>query len=174
MESFLASIPSRPGLEIGADCATDATTWTVQPTITFQTYDQENSVMVLVSVTRLRLRSIRYLLAFFWYAIRSESQAKRAPGNLQARTQAKGWLTFWTLTVWENEAAMRQYMLAGAHREAMTKLTEWCDEAALTHWMQDPAIAPRWKIAEQQLAEHGKFTPLKYPSQAHREKRFSF
>jgi heme-degrading monooxygenase HmoA len=128
--------------------------------------------MAFVSVTRLRLRSLRFLPAFLWYAVRSQSQAKQAPGNFESRTQAKSGLAFWTLTVWENESAMRQYILAGTHREAMTKLTHWCDEAALTHWMQDSAETPDWSIAEQKLIEQAKFTPLKYPSQAHREKRF--
>lgn len=30
----------------------------------------------------------------------------------------------WTLTAWDNEASMKTYMMADAHREAMPKLVE--------------------------------------------------
>jgi hypothetical protein len=40
--------------------------------------------MVVLSVTRLRLRSIRFLPSFLWWSLLSAVQAKRAPGNLSA------------------------------------------------------------------------------------------
>ena len=36
--------------------------------------------MPLISLTRLRLASPRYLPGFAWYALRSISQARRSPG----------------------------------------------------------------------------------------------
>lgn len=42
--------------------------------------------MAVISVTRLRLRSLHYLPAFLEYAERTHSQAKQAPGNIHATT----------------------------------------------------------------------------------------
>jgi len=64
-------------------------------------------------------------------------------------------------------------MMEGVHREAMTKLVEWCDETSFVHWNQDSPELPSWEVAERWMTEHGKFPPLKYPSEAHRQERFS-
>lgn len=122
--------------------------------------------MAFVSVTRLRLRSPLYLPAFFWYAIQSSAQAKRASGNLRTATRRQARNVFWTLTVWESEAAMRVYMTSGAHREAMPKLAQWCDEASVTHWHQDNIELPTWAEAEQHMAQTGRLTRLPHPSPA--------
>lgn len=37
--------------------------------------------MKLVSVTRLRIRKLRFLLGFAWFAVRSTIQAKRAEAS---------------------------------------------------------------------------------------------
>lgn len=123
--------------------------------------------MAFVSVTRLRLRSPFYLPLFLVYAIPSSIQANRAAGNMKAITRRASNNVFWTLTVWEDEAAMRAYMTSGAHRRAMPLITKWCDEASLTHWQQDSTQLPTWEEAEQNLRQHGRTTRLPYPSPAH-------
>jgi len=122
--------------------------------------------MALISVTRLRLRSVFYLPAFFWYAVPSMVQAKRAPGNLRTATRRQGATIFWTLTAWEDEASMRSYMTSGAHRQAMPKLAQWCDEASVVHWQQDSPALPTWETAAQQMQHSGRLTPLPHPSVA--------
>lgn len=122
--------------------------------------------MALVSVTRLRLRSPLYLPIFFWYAIQSSAQAKQAPGNLRTATRRRPGNAFWTLTVWESESAMRNYMTSGAHRQAMPKLAQWCDEASVTHWHQDSIELPIWQVAEQHMVQNGRLTRLPHPSPA--------
>lgn len=129
--------------------------------------------MAIISATRLRLRSLRYLPAFLEYAVLRESQAKLAPSNIHTTTRAQTKTVFWTLTAWDNESSMRAYMLAGTHREAMPKLVEWCDEASVVHWNQNSPELPSWEVAEQWMTEYGNFGPLKYPSEAHRQQRFS-
>lgn len=120
--------------------------------------------MAFVSVTRLRLRSPLYLLRFLKHAIPSSQQAIAAPGNLKTLTRRQRF-AFWTLTVWEDEAAMRNYMRSGAHREAMPKLAEWCDEASTVHWHQDSVEPPDWQEATQRMLAEGRLAPLKHPSQ---------
>ena len=54
--------------------------------------------MALISATRLRVRTFRYLPGFFYFALLSARQAKRARGNLGADLLAKAKRTFWTCT----------------------------------------------------------------------------
>lgn len=122
--------------------------------------------MPTVSVTRLRLMSAWYFPAFLWHSLSSSQQAKRAEGNLGASVRrANG--AYWTLTIWRDVAAMRAFMLSGAHRNAMPHLVNWCDEAATTRfdWMDNSL--PSWSEAERQMATNGKTSPVKHPSPAH-------
>jgi hypothetical protein len=68
---------------------------------------------------------------------------------------------------------MQIYMMADAHREAMPKLVERSDEASFVNWNQDSSELPNWDIAEQWMAEQGKFVSLKYSSKAHLRNQFS-
>lgn len=123
--------------------------------------------MACVSVTRLRLRSWRYLPQFILYANRSMRQAKAAPGNLDAQTQKTEGLTFWTLTVWKNQKAMGLYVRSGAHKQAMPKLGEWCDEAATVHWNQKSDQLPSWQEAARRLKQDGHLVTVNFPSSAY-------
>lgn len=121
--------------------------------------------MAFVSVTRLRLRFWWYLPLFFRHALPSFQQSANAFGNLSTQVDRRG-TVFWTLTVWLDEAAMRSYMTSGAHRKAMPKLVEWCDEASTVHWHQD-APTCTWQEAKQRMLGQGRLYPLKRPSKAH-------
>ena len=107
--------------------------------------------MSFVSITRLRVRSWRYLPTFFVAAFRSAWQARRAEGNLAFSVLRDARDTFWTRSVWTDEAAMRAFMTTGAHRAAMPKLLEWCDEAAVAHWTQDSDREPSWEEAHRRM-----------------------
>src|SRR5262249_36436480 len=100
--------------------------------------------MPLVSITRLRVRRWRYLPLFLLYALASTHQARRAFGSLAVSLLNDSGFAFWTRTVWTDEAAMRAFMLSGAHRRVMPRLLDWCDEASVVHWAQDAAEPPPW------------------------------
>jgi len=123
--------------------------------------------MAFVSITRLRLRSFVYLPSFFRYAIPSNQQSVTAPGNLVTQTRQQGLKTFWTLTVWDDEASMRRFMTSGAHREAMPKLAQWCDEASSVHWLQESTELPSWAEVQQRMRSDGRVYPVKHPSPNH-------
>jgi len=103
--------------------------------------------MPFVSVTRLRLRSVRFLPAFIFYTLRSQSQAKRADGVLSVKVGNAAQLAFWTLTVWR-------------------------DEASVTHWNQDSADAPSWAVAHQRMVAEGRLSKVRYPSSTHEQRTF--
>ncbi len=130
--------------------------------------------MPLIAVTRLRVRSVRFLLPFAWHTWRSFRQAKRAAGNIGVRVRKAEGLAFWTLTAWQDEGAMKAYRIALPHRDAMPKLLEWCDEAAVGHWHQDSAELPDWETAERRLAESGHLSKVHHPSADQRSGRLDF
>ncbi|MGA7918055.1 MAG: DUF3291 domain-containing protein [Candidatus Acidiferrales bacterium] len=128
--------------------------------------------MTFVSITRLRVRSRRYLPMFGWYALISARQAARADGNLTARLLRDRRNTFWTATLWTSEAAMKKYMLAGPHKKAMIKLQFWCDEAAVVHWNQEGSELPTWAEACARLQRDGRKSKVNYPSPVHTAHKF--
>ncbi len=123
--------------------------------------------MAFVSITRLRVRSPRFLVPFLFYAFRSFRQAKKSEGNSAASLLRDTDQTFWTRTVWTSESAMKAFMMAGAHRKAMRKLLEWCDEAALVNWEQETGEEPSWQESYEKMRNSGRRSKVNHPSPAH-------
>jgi len=122
---------------------------------------------MIISVTRLRLRSLRFLVPFIVYSFRSMRQVKRSPGNIAADAMRDQHGGFWTRSVWRDVESMRAFMTSGAHRQAMPKLLDWCDEAALVHWEQDTPALPEWDEAHRRLVTQGRRSKVRHPSPAH-------
>jgi hypothetical protein len=122
--------------------------------------------MPFVSITRLRVRSFRYLPVFLIGAFRSARQAKHASGNLAVSLLSDSNFTFWTRTLWSDERSMRAFMLVGAHRRIMPRLLQWCDEAAVAHWLQESPEPPSWQEAYRGLQREGRASKVDYPSAA--------
>jgi hypothetical protein len=120
--------------------------------------------MPLISVTRLRVRSFRYLPGFLWDTLQSVRQVQRSSGFLGGRLLVNAGYVFWTMTAWQDEAAMNAYRTSGAHRQAMPKLLNWCDEAAVVHWIQESAEIPEWQQTEQHMTEKGRQSKVNHPS----------
>lgn len=123
--------------------------------------------MPVVSVTRLRLRSWRFLPGFAAYAFQSNVQARRARGNRGLKTMREPGNIFWTATLWESEYAMKQFRGSGAHGRAMPKLLHWCDEASVARWDQDSDSLPTWQAAHQRMLAEGRPSKVLHPSAAH-------
>ena len=124
-----------------------------------------------VSMTRLRVRSWRYVPLFFVQAFRSARQAKFAEGAVSVSVLREARNTFWTRTVWINEQAMKNFMLSGPHGRVMRRLMEWCDEAAVAHWTQESAEPPSWEEAHRRLRESGRPSKVNHPSEDQRNNR---
>src|SRR5262245_36292344 len=102
---------------------------------------------VFASVTRLRIRSSLYIPAFLGMTLLAQRQVRRAPGCVGGRLLVDARRTFWTLTVWESERAMKAFRGAGPHAKVMPRLAEWCDEASYTHWSPANGTIPNWSEA---------------------------
>src|SRR5262245_51846790 len=120
--------------------------------------------MAFVSITRLRVRSIRFLPAFLWYAAASARQARRAAGRASVQLRRTRRMTFWTLSRWESEDAMKAFRAQSPHREAMARLAHWCDEASYAHWLQESSQLPGWEEGAQRLSTTGRLSKVSHPS----------
>ena len=76
-------------------------------------------------------------------------------------------LTFWTMSLWNNISDMRAYTNTSAHKNAMPKLQQWCDEASVVHWEQSENELPDWHTAYQKLITEGRISKVKYPAPTH-------
>jgi hypothetical protein len=81
-------------------------------------------------------------------------------------------MVFWTITMWEEEAAMRFFRNNEAHRKAMPMLGEWCDEATYIHWTQPGDEPPGLPEAADRLIKDGVVSRVKYPSPNHITRAF--
>jgi hypothetical protein len=123
--------------------------------------------MAMISITRLRVRSWRYLPMFLLQALRAARQASKADGNLGAKLLRDHRNTFWTATSWTSEDAMKVFMHAPPHGPVMRNLLEWCDEAAVVHWKQEGDQLPSWHEAHARLQRDGRPSKVNHPSAAH-------
>lgn len=128
---------------------------------------------MLASVTRLRVRHFRILPSFLWMTFLAHRQTVRSPGFLGGRLLVHDLRTYWTLTMWENEKMMKVFRGSGPHARVMTKLTEWCDEAAYAHWTVAHDSMPEWPAAYEHLVSEGRLSRVAHPSQDHSARHFS-
>ena len=123
--------------------------------------------MVFVSLTRLRIRSFRFVPLFLVHALRTVSQVKRAPGFQHGALLNDHSWTFWTMTAWDSQESMRQFMTTGSHKSAMPHLLRWCDEASVAHWEQQETSLPSWTEADKRMRENGRASKVRNPSSQH-------
>ncbi len=126
--------------------------------------------MAFVSITRLRVRSLRFMPGFLLHTLGTRRQVARAAGFQGGSLLADRARTFWTMTVWDDAASMRAYVGAGSHRVAMPRLLRWCDEASLVHWElpeAPPAAWPSWSDAAARMRRDGRPSKVLNPSPDH-------
>lgn len=73
---------------------------------------------VYVSITGLQVRRLWHIPSFWSHAMKSMVQARSAPGNISANARTINGVHH-TLSVWTDRQAMRAYLTAGPHLEAM-------------------------------------------------------
>lgn len=128
--------------------------------------------MPFVSVTRLRLRSIFFLIPFMRANEASVKALKASKGLFKGKELIDKHFTFWTITFWEDEASMKAFRVSPEHRAAMQNLAKWCNEASYHHWTQDDTEFPSWQTISEKLYAEGRLSKVRYPSKAQTENRF--
>jgi hypothetical protein len=120
--------------------------------------------MPVISVTRLRVRSLRYMPGFLWYTYQSKRQLSRSTGFLAgALAPAPSW-TFWTTTAWVDETSLKRFRDTAWHKRAMPRLLDYCNEASLARWTQDTADLPAGAAMLDRLKTHGRISKVRHPT----------
>jgi hypothetical protein len=122
---------------------------------------------MFVSLTRLRIRSVP---GYFVFLVKNESAVRQAiasPGFVRGKLLVDGFRTFWTVTVWKDQASMRAYRGSGPHGVLMGRLPAWCDEASVAHWSQETDDLPDWHDAHKRMSTEGRLSRVDRPSAAH-------
>lgn len=96
----------------------------------------------------------------------SVKELKNAEGLIKGVELIDKKLTFWTLTIWEDEASMKGFRGSPSHRNAMQHLPNWCNEASYHHWMQEGMELPDWQTVSEKLFMEGKLSKVRNPSKA--------
>lgn len=97
---------------------------------------------------------------------------RKTEGFLEGKELIDKGLVFWTLTMWKDEMAMKQFRNSIPHRKAMKNLPQWCCEAAYCHWIQDIEELPSWNKASQELFRQGTLTKVRKPSANQQKNNF--
>ncbi len=121
--------------------------------------------MPIVSVTRGRVRSIRFVLPFFRCSLLRWWQARKAAGNSGVRLRKTRGLRFWTLTIWENEDSLKAYRDIILRGKVVQRARHWFDENSAAHWEQKDMEMPSWEDAAYLLKERGHLSEVNYPSE---------
>ena len=128
--------------------------------------------MPFVSVTRLRVKSIFFLIPFMRANEASVKELKASVGLLKGKELIDKKFTFWTITIWENQESMKGFRGSLSHRNAMQRLPKWCDEASYHHWVQEDNEVPSWDTISEKLYSQGKLSKVRHPSKAQVENQF--
>lgn len=128
--------------------------------------------MSFVSITRLRVRSLRYMPAFLLTTWQTQRQVTIAAGFQGGSLLADRRRAFWTMTAWDSQDSMRRYMTGGHHRKAMPRLLLWCDEASVVHWEQHDDTLPAWPEADRRMRQSGRASKVLHPSPDHQALTF--
>ena len=82
-------------------------------------------------------------------------------------------LTFWTITLWEDEESMKIFRGSSSHRNAMQHLAKCCNEASYHHWVQEENELPTWNTISEKLYSEGKLSKVRNLSKAQAENQFA-
>jgi hypothetical protein len=118
-----------------------------KPWVTLRPPDPEREYLALL--TELPLKRFRDLGSFLRHAWRIQAQLRRTRGvlgySLRAHILRR---QFWTLSVWEGEAALRAFVVANPHAHVMTALQGKMGQTRFVRWrLQGAAYPPQWPDA---------------------------
>ncbi len=117
------------------------------PWRSFRKAEPDRDYLVLLSA--LPLKSYLALPRFLRFTRQVQRQLNTAPGLLGYSLLARlGRKQFWTLSVWEDEQALGEFVETVPHRTVMTALQSDMGETQFLRWtIRGDAYPPSWKLA---------------------------
>jgi len=128
--------------------------------------------VTIVAVTRLRVRSIRFLPRLYWDAWKIKRSLRKAPGFLEGKLLVDRNRAYWTITSWKDLESMLAFRNGKVHARVARMVYKWCDEASVVHWTTKDPQLPTWKEAHRRMTEAGKLTQLRFQTADHKAHRF--
>jgi hypothetical protein len=116
---------------------------------------------MVVSITRLHVRSWRFMPGFIIHTYRSMRQARSTGGFPGGRLAVELPIDFRTFTIRTDEKAMLRFRNTADHLKAMPRLLDWCHEAPYVHWQQDDSTVPTATVAFERLRDGGKLSKVR-------------
>jgi hypothetical protein len=115
--------------------------------------DPDREYLALLSF--LPLKSYRKIPRFIKYTAEIERQLSESRGlvgySLQAQLLSR---RFWTLSVWEDEQALMEFVARSPHGPIMESLLPHMGQTKFTRWMiRGAALPPDWSEAKRRMAE---------------------
>ena len=111
--------------------------------------DPEREYVVLLSF--LPLTRYSKMPLFFRYTRQINQQLCATPGAIGYSMRAKVFTKkFWTLSVWENDRAVMDFVARVPHADAMAGISPFMGPTKITRWICKGAeLPPRWDAAMQ-------------------------
>ena len=109
---------------------------------------------MVASVTELNLKNFWSFLVFIPHAVKSKIQASKAKGIVSIALGSEGIFVQRTLTVWETEQAMKDYVKSGNHVKAMRAFAAHANKSYTVHF--EVESVPTWEMALDYLRKNGK------------------
>jgi len=123
------------------------------PWKTLETADPNREYLGLLSY--LPLRSFLKVPSFLKFALAIEKQLRDSPGLMGYSVQAELLKKrFWTLSVWEDEKSLMNFVFQIPHSEVMKRLAGHMGETKFARWkLAGAAIPPNWDEAKERMAK---------------------
>ena len=109
----------------------------------------------LALLSYLPLRRYSKIPAFLRHNLQIQRQQSRTPGAIGYALRAKVLSrNFWTLSVWEDERSLMEFVRNPPHSEAMKSIAPHMGPTKFARWkMRGSAIPPSWDEAMQRGAK---------------------
>ena len=97
----------------------------------------------------LPLKKYRAIPRFLQFSLQIQKQLRDTPGvigySLRAKLISRN---FWTLSVWENEKALMDFVAKIPHGQAMRAMVPYIGPSKFTQWKVNASVLPlRWEDA---------------------------
>ena len=109
--------------------------------------DRNREYVALLSY--LPLRKYSKIPDFFRYTVQIQRQIRGTPGAIGYGMRAKVFSrNFWTLSVWEDDRALMEFVRRAPHGEAMKLIAPHMGATRFTRWkVPGSAVPPTWDDA---------------------------
>ncbi len=111
----------------------------------------------VVLLSYLPLTRYSKMPLFFRWSMQINAQLRETPGAIGYSMRAKILARrFWTLSVWDNDKALMEFVRKVPHGEAMSKIAPYMDKTNFWRWkLPSGEIPPRWDDAMRRPASSG-------------------